>query len=153
MVIRNGIYTYSNGIEMALQEYYGHGLPPSIENHRMISYPKELGLMDGFKLNPEANIYFKDIKVNEIQNAFRVTTKTTYKGHSFQIFGFNEEKQVTCLLTRDRNLAKTLDFIDVSDGHVKDVNLNELDSIWEERETSEYDLPFPKDLETITILK
>ena len=81
---------------MALQEYYGHGLPPSIENHRMISYPKELGLIDGFKLNPEANIYFKDIK---------------------------------------------------------DVNLNELDSIWEERETSEYDLAFPKDLETITILK
>lgn len=76
MIIRKGIYTFYEGIEMAVTEHYGHGLDQNIsEDYRLISYDKANGIIDGFQLNESSNRFYKSIKINELNNTFNIITK------------------------------------------------------------------------------
>lgn len=57
---------YEN-IEMSRTEYYGHGLDRAMgQNHRIIYYPNEYGMINGFRVN-ESN---KLSKSNFFENCF-----------------------------------------------------------------------------------
>lgn len=153
MEIRQGVYTYYDGIEMLIVGYYGHGISnPEIENHKKISYNKELGRLDGFKLDDKANRFFRDIHIDELNNAFKVESKGRYKDKVFSLWGYNKKRNVIGLITYDGETARIFDFIKLSDRYLKEVNPKELNLIWEERSKSEFDLPIPENLEQKKII-
>lgn len=153
MEIRKGVYTFYDGIEMLIVGYYGHGISnPEIENHRKISYNKELGSLDGFKLDDKANRFFRDIHIDELNNAFKVEAKGRYKDEIFSLWGYNKKRNVIGLITYDDEIARKFDFIKLSDRYIKEVNPEELDIIWEECTESEFDLPMPKEIEKKKII-
>ncbi|CAM1358489.1 conserved hypothetical protein [Tenacibaculum sediminilitoris] len=145
MKIRRGTYTIYEGIEMVITEYYGHGISnPEIENHRELSYPKELGKLKGFKSDDNSNSFFKDIRVDKLSNAYKVETKGSYKGDEFLLWGYNEKRDVIGLITYNEEIAKKYDFIKLSDSYIKEVSPSKIEKIWEERTKSEFDLPLPE---------
>jgi hypothetical protein len=143
-MIKQGTFTLYQGIEMSVIVYYGHGISdPEIENHRQISYAKEFGFLDGFKLNDNTGSYSKDIRIQGLSNAYKVVTKGTYKNSDFILSGYNETRNIIGLTTYDDEIAQEFDFIKLSDGYIKEVNPRDLDQIWEERTKSKHDLPMP----------
>jgi len=153
MEIRKGIYTVYNGIEMLVEEYYGHGISdPKIENHRRISYKKELGNLDGFKLDYKTNFFFKDIHIDELKNAFTVETKGKYHNEIFSLWGYNKKRNVIGLITNNEKIARKFDFIKLSEGYIKEINPYLLDIIWEERTKSKLNLPIPKEIKKKKII-
>jgi len=153
MEIRKGVYTFYDGIEMLIVGYYGHGITnPEIENYRKISYNKEFGSLEGFKLDDKANIFFRNINVNELNNAFKVETKGRYKDETFSLWGYNKNRNVVGVITNDDKIAQKLDFIELSDFYIKEVSPEELDVIWEERTDSEFNLPMPEGIEKKKII-
>ncbi|TDQ29739.1 hypothetical protein DFQ07_0059 [Tenacibaculum caenipelagi] len=153
MKIRKGTYTVYKGIEMVITEYYGHGiLNPEIENHREISYSKELGKLKGFELDNNSDRFFKDIRVDKLNNAYRVDTKGIYKGDEFLLWGYNEKRDVIGLITYNEEIAKKYDFIKLSDSYIKEVSPSEIEKIWEERTKSEFDLPLPEEIKEKKII-
>lgn len=87
------------------------------------------------------------VKKSDIKNSYSVKTKGKYKGDEFWLWSYNESRNVIGLITRDSELAKKHNFLNLSDRYIKEINPKELDSIWEERSKSEYDLPLPKGIE------
>ena len=82
--INYGIYTIYNGVEMAISEYYGHGLNQGLsENYRSLSYPQKYGQFDGFTYDSVAKKFKMNILVKDLTNAFFIVTKATYKGKNF----------------------------------------------------------------------
>lgn len=148
MEIRHGEYTYYDDIEMLMVDYYGHGISnPEIENHRKISYNIELGKLDGFELDYEVKRFFRDIHIDELNNAFKVETKGIYKNEVFSLWGYNKKRNVIGLITHNVELAEKHKFLKLSDRYIKEVHPEELSLIWEERSKSEYDLPMPEEIE------
>lgn len=155
MNIRNGTYTLINNIEMALTEYYGHGLDPEIASkHRILSYSGKLGELRGFELFPEADEYRMDVLVTDLNNAFKVNTIAKYKGKIFRVDSIVGNGEILHLATSDLKLGKEMGFYELHDIYGKpyylgEVNIRDIENIWEERTRSEYELPIPAGLELV----
>jgi hypothetical protein len=174
MIIRYGEYTLYNGIEMAIVEYYGHGLSQDIdENHRIISYPLELGYLDGFKLDIDNKVYRKDVLLNEINNAYSIVTKAIFNGYTFIVDSGYKENNVILRLDSDSDFKKLgyieyfvgdekkmneielykTRFFKVHNGFIITTEIDQISKLWEERSKSKLDLPMPKEIELIKEIK
>ncbi|MBS1638038.1 MAG: hypothetical protein JST26_19145 [Bacteroidetes bacterium] len=147
--IRYGIYTLYHGLEMLVTEHYGHGLnDPDIENRRLISYPKEKGKQEGFKLNQDGSSYYKDVHVHDLNNAYFVTTKLIYKSHEFIAWAFNPSTKHFTIYTKDAKIGERMNFIKLSDRYIQEITISEVSKIWEEITKSNLNLALPSDIET-----
>ena len=92
---------------------------------------------------PYHEVFVKKVSRNEISHAYIVETYCTYKGYRF--FMMLEKDVAAYIHTSDGILAKSLQ-MEMSEPFSYEmwVRLDELDSIWEEREPV-YDLPFLTD--------
>ena len=154
MIIRQGVYTLYKGIEMNLTEYYGHGLDQDIElNHRILSYPSKYGLLDDFQYDKNSKRYKKDILITELSNTFLVITKAIYKNDEFMVWVYNDETKKITLFTRNFNLGEKHHFLKLTDKYIQEVELVEVEKIWEERTLSDYNFPFPNEIEMIKEIK
>ena len=174
MNIRFGTYTIYNDIEMSISEYYGHGLDQEFEkNHRVISYPKEYGQLNGFNFDVASNAFKKDILVKDLNNAYSAITKALYKGMSFFVQSDPKEGYVGLNSNESSNFEKigyeryqindekkvnedqlyNSKYFKVHNGFIIRVNIKELDEIWEERTKSKYNLPMPEGIEIKKIIK
>jgi len=155
MKIRYGTYTLYQNIEMSVSEYYGHGLDQDLNiNHRLISYPKEFGQIEGFSLDEELKKYKKDILLKDLKTAFFVITKAIYKGEVFIVEPYYGDEINLHLATKNFEIGKKLNFHELHDGFGKpyylgEVKISDIEKIWEERKKSIYDVPIPDNLELI----
>ncbi|MFK8046068.1 MAG: hypothetical protein AB8B72_11280 [Crocinitomicaceae bacterium] len=158
---------------MSITEHYGHGLSQNIdENYRLISYEKSKGVVGGFKFEESNNTFSKSIKIDELKNAFYVTTKVLYKGGRFlvesnsqigfvtlktndslvfekmglEIYKVNDEKEMSEVELYKKKYFK------VFDGFIVRVAIDEIKEFWEERTKSEFDLPMPEGIEKTKII-
>ena len=144
---------------MTINEYYGHGLSQEIgENHRTISYSKDLGKMEGFIYDPINKKYTKDVLLRDINNAFFITTKAYYKGQIFKLEPYYGNDIHYHLTTMNKSLGMKLGFYELHNGHGQPYYLSEVKKVdvyklWEERTQSSYKLPMPKGIEFIKELK
>ncbi len=147
MKIRFGTYTLYENIEMSITEYYGHGLDRELEqNHRIISYPNEYGMINGFRFDESNKLFIKDILVKELKNAFFITTKGIYQQHEFNVWAYKTDTKSFILSTTESEVGEAHQFVKLSDRYIKDVPITEIDKIWEEIKPSLYDLPMPEGL-------
>lgn len=154
MKIRFGTYTLYENIEMSITEYYGHGLDREIEqNHRIISYPNEYGMINGFTFDELNKLFMKDILVKELKNAFFITTKGIYQEHEFNVWAYKTETKSFILSTTKSEVGEAHQFVKLSDRYIKDVPIAEIEKIWEEIKPSLYDLPMPEGIELIKEIK
>lgn len=159
MIIRRGVYTIFKGVEMSVTEYYGHGLSQEIEmNHRIISYPSEYGQIDGFLFDEMSSKFKKDIHLTELSNAFLVTTKVVFKGKEFVVEPYYGDDIHLHIATKDLVLGEELGFYELHDGlgnpyYLGEINKIEVEKIWEERTLSDYNFPFPNNIEKIKEIK
>ena len=145
MIIRNGNYTRLDGHDCAL--YEARQEAPIPFSHFVVKwYLNQPCPLEDFKLNEHGDI-IRIFKRSYIKNSYSVKTKGKYKGDEFWLWSYNESRNVIGLITRDSELAKKHNFLNLSDRYIKEINPKELDSIWEERSKSEYDLPLPKGIE------
>ncbi len=155
MIIRLGTYTLYENIEMTLIEYYGHGLDQEIEQyHRIISYPQDYGLIEGFSFDSTSKRFKKDILIDDLDNAFFVLTKAIYQGEEFEVEPYYGDEIHLHLATKDLELGKKLNFYELHDGHGKpyylgEIKKTEIEKIWEERKPSDYKIPMSNGLELI----
>lgn len=150
MKIRLGTYTLNENIEMTITEYYGHGLDQELEkNHRILSYSKEYGQLDGFTLDEVSDSYKKDILITDLKNAFFVTTKILYKKEELFVWAFKDNNKTLTVYTKNETTGKKNNFIQLSDRYVQEIKIGEVEKIWEERKPSEYKIPMPKGIELI----
>lgn len=154
MNIRFGTYTVYRNIEMSITEYYGHGLDQEIEqNHRIISYPEELGMIDGFSFDSISKNFKRDILIDDLENAFYIITKAIYRGQEFNVWVYHEDRKKLTIYTFNEDLGQKFQFIKLSDRSIKEVGINEIEKIWEERSPSSYNLPMPDGLELVKEIK
>lgn len=159
MKIRFGTYTLYENIEMLISEYYGHGLDQDVEiNHRIISYSKEYGKLEGFNLDLKSNRYRKDLLIKDLKNAFFVTTKADYKGMIFDIEPYYGDEIHLHLSTKELELGRKLCFYELHDSHGKpyylgEIKISDVEKIWEERMKSIYDVPMPENIELVKMIK
>lgn len=157
MKIKIGIYTIYKNIEMQIVSYYGHGISdPEIENYRRISYDGRLGYLEGFEIDKTTNICYKDIHINELKNAYRISIKASYKGVIMNVYNFFDQENLLGLTTYlnidDLNFIESLD--DFGKKYYKGtVQLSDIEEIWEERTRSEFDLSMPKGMEVKKVIK
>jgi hypothetical protein len=144
MIIRNGNYTRLNGYDCALSEAIQEAPIPF--THFVVKWDLNQSCpFEDFELNKHGDV-IKIFKRRDITNAYLVMTKGIYNGDKFRLLSYNESRNVIGLITDDSELAVEHNFLKLSDRYIKEVNPKELDSIWEERSKSEYDLPMPAGL-------
>lgn len=162
MKIRFGTYTLIDEIEMKIFGYRYEVPIPDNEKTYGVSYSAELGIKEGFKLNklpyPYSDEFVKEIYIQEITNAFFVTTKAKYKGEIFEVEPYYGDEIHLHLATKDLELGKKLNFYELHDGNGKPYYLGEIkisgvEKIWEERMKSIYDVPMPENIELVKMIK
>jgi hypothetical protein len=177
MIIRYGTYSLYKGVEMNLSNYYGHGINQDIdENHRIISYPKEYGYIDGFEFNEINNRYNKDILLKDLENAFFITTKAIYLKTTFTVESsiikefitlksdnYNQFEKIGYIeycVGDEKNISESelnkTRYFKVHNGYIISVEICLIEKLWEERTVSSYNLPMPegiKEYEEIEIPK
>lgn len=151
MIIRNGNYTKLDGYDFALFESR-HEAPIPFTHFIVKWYLNQVCPLEGFKLNEHGDI-IRIFKRNDITNSYLVKTVAKYKGNEFWLWSYNKSRDVVGLITHDIKLAEKYDFFKLSDRYIKEVNPKELGVIWEERTESNFNLPFPENLEKKKIIK
>lgn len=159
MTIRSGTYTIYKGVEMAINQYYGHGLNQEFEdNNRVISYSSEHDKLDGFDYDAQTNRFKKNIELKDLQNAFLVITKAIYKGDEFEIEPYNGDDIQLHIATKKLKLGKRNNFYELHDSfgnpyYLGEVKISEVEKLWEERQISNYAVPIPEGIELVKFIE
>ena len=148
MKIRYGNYSIYKKIEMQMiEDHYEY---PRIDGQKLftLNYSSdENDQLEGFFKHNLSGDYFMGFLSSEIQNAFCVVTKAIYKGHEFKVWAFNSMTRNFTIYEEDCDIGEKYNFIKLSDRYILDINLNDIEKLWEERMPTEYDMPMPKGLE------
>lgn len=91
--------------------------------------------LEGFRKHPQKDILCKGISIQEIDNAYSVTTYGIYKSHVVQVFGKQlPDPCVVEIAVDDAEIARKCGLLEMdSNWFIKDIHLNDLSEIWEER--------------------
>lgn len=170
--IRFGEFTIYEGIEMSVRQYYGHGLDQETEfNHRILSYPAEYGVLEGFSLDADENVYKRDILLKDINNSFYVITKAIYKNITFTVDSSSITEFVTLKLKSADDLQKLglteylvgdelkmsendlylTKYFAVHNGYIIQCKSTLIEKMWEER-MPYLDFPYPEGLPTKKVI-
>ena len=163
MKIRYGSYTVYKGYEMDLSESRDNY--PGEEELFIVSYdadsnPKLKGFRKYKYDDGDGNVeneYYKGIYLKDLDNAFVIQTKALYKGYVFDVDSNLLKGELLCLLTKNEEIGKKLNFSELSNhyeksSYIEDIKLKNIEKLWEERTPSTYDLPMPKGLEKIKVI-
>ena len=155
MKIRRGPYTLYKGYEMKVTRNRDNY--PGEERLFGLSYdansnPKLEGFWKDQYKHVDGRIektYRKGIYLKDLDNAFIIQTKALYKGYVFDVYNYFSEEKSIALYTKNKAIAKELNFETDRAGMIK---LSNIEKLWEERTPSTYDLPMPKGLEKIKVI-
>ena len=138
-MIRFGTYTRFGGYDFRLLE--------KSDCYRLVFDGAVCPLLNFIKYTD--NVFYLDVSKEEIDNAFSIRTYGIYKGYKFDVNKLNGEN-IIGIVTDDKNAFEDLK-LEFRDRGVyqKEIKINELDKLWEERTQSTHDLPLPKGLELI----
>ena len=155
MKIRYGAYVLYKGYEMDLWDNDRDGLPVE-ERMFGLSYDADSNpKLEGFWKDQYdwgghiENKYRKGVYLKDLDNAFSIQTKALFKGYVFDVYTYYLKEKSIDLNTKDKAIAKELNFETDRAGMIK---LSKIEKLWEERTPSEYDLPMPKGLEKIKVI-
>lgn len=148
MIVRTGSYTIYNGIEMQLFEIRSEVPVAEYEKQYSICYSADLNLnADGFEKHPFEEMYCKLISRSELHNGFFVQTNALYKAFAVKVFEYRPDRSRVYITTDDKTAIFQHSFFDMGDHCGKDVGIQELEKLWEERTPSQFNLPLPAGLE------
>lgn len=99
--------------------------------------------MDGFEKHPFENLFCKVFNFSDITNAFLVDTFGLYKGIEVNVYEFRPNPRMVHITTKDKSIATNLSFIDMGDYYLKEIDIDELEKIWEKINSSNYPFPMP----------
>lgn len=92
------------------------------------------------------NVYVLNLKKEEVLNALFIRTKCIYKGYEFDLTALNDNKYGIVTESKEAYEQLNLEYRDRG-VYQLEVELDELEKIWEIRERSTYDLPLPEGIE------
>lgn len=142
MNFRFGEYTLYDGHIVSITDYYGHGLSSEYENLKNLRSPNKI---NGFKQG-EDNVYSIEVKLSDLNNAFRIDTFGVYHNNEVLVFNVPYDKNLIRIQSDTRNIIP--DAFESIDEHgkpyfMKDVLFKEIDYFFEKRTESKLGLPFP----------
>jgi hypothetical protein len=148
MVIRMGNYTLYNGLELQLFEGRSEVPVQEGEQQYYICYRADLNLgIIGFEKHPFEDLFCKSTARKELNNAFFVQTYGLYKGVEVKVFAYKPAPQKAYIATEDKTAFAECLFVDMGSHLGKDIDIKELERIWEKRTPSQFNLPLPAGLE------
>jgi hypothetical protein len=110
--------------------------------------------VEGFVLNEHGDT-IKIFNRNEINNAFKVVTRAFFDGKEMNVYNYFEKENAIGLTTysfiENSNFIKSTDQYGV-DYYIGMIELSEIESIWEERSKSEFNLLMPEGIEKKKII-
>lgn len=135
-MIRFGTYTVFEGQELRLVE--------RVDHFRLV-FEGPICPSDKF-VKYAANVYYLDVPKVEVTNSFFIRTYGTYRGFRFDINQLNDSDKIG-IVTDSKEAYDSL-HLEFRDRGVyqKDVELKELESLWEEYSQTALNLPMPKEL-------
>ena len=153
MIIRNGTYTLLKKYNFALFEARQEA--PISFTHFIVKWYLNIPCpFEEFVVNEHGDI-IKVFKRSEIKNAFKVVTKALFDGVEMNVYNYFTKENSIGLTTY--SFIENSNFIKSTDQYGKDyyigmIEVSEIESIWEERGESEFDLPIPNNLEKKKII-
>ncbi|MFO0321357.1 MAG: hypothetical protein ACK504_02905 [Bacteroidota bacterium] len=104
--------------------------------------------LEKFKKHCNEDKFCKNISRNEIKNAFYSQTFGLYENVRVKVFEYkNNRERLYTIATSDSLDGEKLNMIEVNvSWYVKTIKLSDLTKLWEERSSSQYDLPMPDGL-------
>ena len=155
MNVRTGNYTNYLGYECQLFEVRTE--VPTLETDKQFSicYSSAENIkLDGLQKHAYADLFCKTVGYSDLKNAYTVKTFGMYKGVIVQVFGKRLENVNIVEVCTDNNYAfKKLDFLKLEESwYIKDVNIDEISEIWEERIVFQ-NFPMPEGLNDKVYLK
>ncbi len=149
MNLKTGTYTVYRTYHLLINEERTEAPIPEQEKKIMISsnFNGECPFED-FKKHSYENIFCKSVFLNDLQNAYFVKTFGIYKNQKVEVFELqNGIEGMLSITTRDEKIGNALKMSEVNvSWFMKDLNIAELDKLWEERSKSQYNLPMPEGL-------
>lgn len=141
--MRNGIYTYYQGFHLQVTTIRDD------DNRVMLNYKNGTCPFNDFvKSSHDDGTYYLIIDLTDLTNAYYVKTFGLFKGNVFQVFDVKyTSEQVVRIGTSNRDKFISSTGLDEShkDWYIYDIQLSELEEIWEER-TPTFNLPMPEGL-------
>lgn len=154
MIIRTGNYTLYNGVKLQLFEERYEGPIPEDEKLYNMCYNATGNLqLVGFELHPFEELYCKRALTKDIDNAFFVQTFGLYKRIKVKVFNYKPDSGSVYITTEEKIALDMYSFLDQGNFYGKDIKVEELEKIWEERKVSQYGLPLPTGLELYKEIK
>ena len=148
--MRNGIYTYYQGFHLQVTTIRDD------DKSVILNYKDGICPFNNFeKSNQDDGTYNLIIDLKDLINAYYVKTLGLLKGYVFQVFDVKyTSEQIVRIGTNDRDKFISVTGLHESqkDWYIYDIQLFELDGIWEER-TPTFNLPMPEGLKEKEIIK
>lgn len=146
--IRTGNYTSYLGYECQLFEVRTEVPTSELDMKFSVCYSSAENLkLNGFQKHAYADLFCKTVNYNDLKNAYSVNTFGIYKGVMVQVFGKRLDNiNIVEVGTNSYYAFKELGFLELDPNwYIKDVNIDEIDEIWEERSTFQ-GFPMPEGL-------
>lgn len=154
MKIRSGNYTIYKGHECRLFEQRYEVPIADYERQYQVCYDSDsTPRFSDFEKHPFEEMFCKSFFLKELDNAFFVKTCGIYKGISVNVFEFRPNPELLHISLNDGDKAREHSFIQIGNYYLKEINVNELEKIWEERSITEYNLPMPNGLPEYEVIK
>lgn len=140
--MRNGIFTYYNGFHLNVNTIRDD------DENVLLSFKGENNPFENFEKSKfEENTFEFIIKKENLKNAYNVITYCFYKGYVLKVFSVpNTPNYKVWIATSDKNVYSALNLKQINiDWYMKEINIDELSEIWEERSPA-LGLPMPEGL-------
>jgi len=142
-MIRFGTYTQFKGFDFRLVKEINH--------YKLIFDGIDCPLPNFIKYTD--NLSYLDIPIIEITNAFFVKTICTYKSYDFDVNIMINDSHIGIVTDNKEAFEKlNLEFRDRS-VYQTEINIIDLEKLWEQRMPSSYNLPMPEGLDLIKELE
>lgn len=103
---------------------------------------EELSLK-GFDRHPFEKMYCRAFKCVEISNALFINTYGMYRGVKVKVYEYKKDPTLIHITINDIANLSLNGFEDMGSYFIKEIQLIELDKLWEERTSSQFNFPMP----------
>jgi hypothetical protein len=159
MIIRSGTYTDYKGYHLKVYPVRVETSMPNNEKKYILHYEKgEKCPFHDFEKFKHDDGFIKIISDNELTNSYTVQTFGFYRGFKFRVTEFKLDQNIVNIETNEDAAFNKLKLFKVSDQNQKNLYIEQipildLETIWEERTASPYNLPIPNNIEPILKIK
>jgi len=154
MRIRTGNHTIYNGIICQLFAVRHESPIPKKEILYQVCYNSiDRFNFVGFDKHSFEELHCRTFLLSELDNAFYIKTFGIYGGIKVKIFEFRPNNKLVHIISVEKVAQIKFNFLDMGNYYLKEIQIEELEKIWEERSQSEYDLPLPEGLKEYEALR